>query len=385
VKDVRFCIKLVQIDGIDIRLHFSWFFLAILLTLSFANHFRIAMPGWGGASVWWSAIAVTLLFLISLTLHELAHSLVAQRRGVRIEAITLFVMGGISQMKSEPSDAKSDFWIALAGPLASITLGACSLGALHLIGRALLPEPNTPLPSVLLWTGWLNLSLAAFNMLPSYPLDGGRVLRAIIWWIGGDAAKSRRVTSKIGLIIAVLLIAFGMVNFLINQNLDGVWLILLGWILLDTSRAIYSELSLMEELRDQRVADLMDQNYSVVESYISLVDLAEKYLIGTGSNYFVVLQDSKPVGFLTRRDVKGVLPHLWPQTSVQSIMHSLDKINSVLPETPVCQALEIMSRNNIDQLPVMVNGKLEGIFSRLNISRVRRNGELCEQAPKRST
>jgi Zn-dependent protease/predicted transcriptional regulator len=382
---VRFCIKLVRIGGINIKLHLSWFFLAALLTLSFANHFRIAMPGWGGASVWGSALAVSLLFLSCLVLHELAHSLMAKHWGLEVDAITLFVMGGVTQMKSEPPDAKSDFWIAAVGPLTSIALGVFCLGVLWTTGEQLMSEPHAPFPVILLWLGWVNLSLAAFNLLPSYPLDGGRILRAIIWWINGNAERSKRMAAKIGLLTAVLLLMLGIFSFMLNQSLDGLWLVFLGWILFDTSRGIYTALRLMEHLGDRRVSELMDHNYTVVESYISLVDFAEKYLAGNnGRQHFVVVQDSKPVGFITRKDVKKVLPYLWPQTSVQSIMHSFDRFHAIMPETLARQALEIMSQNNISQLPVMANGKLEGIFSRPDISQIEESEDFSAHESKRS-
>jgi Zn-dependent protease/predicted transcriptional regulator len=382
---VRHYIKLVQIDGINIRLHFSWFFLAALLTLSFANHFRTAMPGWGGASVWWFALAISLLFLSCLVLHELAHSLMAKHRGLEVDGITLFVMGGVTQMKSEPSDAKSDFWIAAVGPLTSIAIGVLCLGLLWTTGARLTSEPHAPLSVMLLWLGWINLSLAAFNLLPSYPLDGGRILRAVIWWINGNAEGSKRITAKIGLLTAVLLLMLGIFSFMLNQSLDGLWFVLLGWILFDSSRGIYTGSRLTEHLGDRRVSELMNHNYTVVESYISLLDFVEKYLSGNGRQHFVVVQNSNPVGFITRRDVKKVLPYLWPQTSVQSIMHSFDRSHAVMPETLAREALEIMSQNNISQLPVMTNGKLEGIFSRPDISQLEVGEEFSTQESKRST
>lgn len=171
-------VRLGRIAGISIGLHYSWFIIALLIALSLAQHFRAVAPQWSSMAVWMAAVVTGLLFFAALLLHELAHSLLAKAHGLRVRAITLFALGGVSQIETEASDAKSEFWIAIAGPLTSVVVGVVVLGTSWLTGWRPGSEPTTPVISVLVWLGYINIMLAAFNMIPGYPLDGGRVLRA---------------------------------------------------------------------------------------------------------------------------------------------------------------------------------------------------------------
>jgi len=173
-------IKLGRIAGISIRLHYSWFIIALLIALSLAEHFHIVNPHWSGRMLWSAAILTRVLFFLALLLHELAHSLLAKVRGLGVREITLFALGGVSQIESEAPDAKAEFWIAIV-PITSVVIGVVLLAIARLSGLRTGSEPTTPLVSVLVWLGRINIALAIFNMIPGYPLDGGRVLRAVIW------------------------------------------------------------------------------------------------------------------------------------------------------------------------------------------------------------
>jgi Zn-dependent protease len=191
-------VKLGRIAGISIGLHYSWFIIAVLITLSLAEHFHTVTPRWSSTVVWSAAIVTGVLFFVALLLHELAHSLLAKTRGLRVRAITLFALGGVSQIESEASDAKSEFWIAIVGPLTSLAIGLVCLWIARLTGWLPATEPTVPAIAVLLWLGYINVMLAAFNMIPGYPLDGGRVLRALIWWITRNADRSTQLASQVG-------------------------------------------------------------------------------------------------------------------------------------------------------------------------------------------
>src|SRR5437588_1310058 len=173
-------VKLGRISGISIGLHYSWFIIAVLIVLSLADRFHAVNQRWGEVVIWSAAIITAVLFFVTLLLHELAHSLVAKTRGLRVRAITLFALGGVSQIETEASDAKSEFWIAIAGPVTSVVIGLVVLGTAWVNGWKPGTEPATPVISVLVWLGYINIMLAVFNMIPGYPLDGGRVLRAVI-------------------------------------------------------------------------------------------------------------------------------------------------------------------------------------------------------------
>jgi len=189
-------IRLGRVAGISIGLHYSWLIIALLITLSLAQHFRAVAPQWSNPVVWIAAIVTGLLFFAALLLHELAHSLLAKSRGLRVRAITLFALGGVSQIESEARDAKSEFSIAIAGPVTSLLIGIALLGTAWLTGWKPATEPGTPVVSVLVWLGYINIMLAAFNMIPGYPLDGGRVLRALIWWVTGNADRATRLAAR---------------------------------------------------------------------------------------------------------------------------------------------------------------------------------------------
>ena len=191
-------IKLGKIFGIQIGLHYSWFLIAVLIVYSLSSQFHATNPAWGDGLILTLAIATDLLFFVSLLLHELAHSLVASSNSLPVREITLFALGGVSQIEKNPLSAKVEFWMAFVGPLTSAVIGAICLTLARLIG-----DPSSdPAMAVLHWLGYINLTLAGFNMVPGYPLDGGRVLRALIWWNTGDADRSTQLAARAGQFVA---------------------------------------------------------------------------------------------------------------------------------------------------------------------------------------
>jgi len=366
---VRSQIKLGRIGGIEIGLHYSWFIIAFLIALSLADHFRSVRPEWGTAAVWTAAVITAVLFFVTLLMHELAHSLMAKSRGLRVRAITLFALGGVSQIESEAPNARSEFWIAIVGPLTSLVLGFLFLGIARGAGWQAGIEPSNPVIAVLLWLGYINIVLAAFNMIPGYPLDGGRVLRAIIWWITGSPQRSTRAVSLIGQGVALLFILFGLFRFFLGAGIGGLWTAFVGWFLLDAARSSYVQFSLMAGLRGRRVADLMEHDCLRVPGYVSVRDFVDEYLLHSASRCFLVLQDQKIAGLVTPDEVKRVGRDDWSQTSLQSIMQPFDKVPQVPPDMPAVEALELLARDNINQVAVVAQGKLEGIFSRGQVAR----------------
>src|SRR2546427_2900009 len=362
-------VKVGRIAGISIGLHYSWFIIALLIALSLAQHFRAVAPQWSGIEVWMAAVITGLLFFATLLLHELAHSLVAKTRGLRVRAITLFALGGISQIETEASDAKSEFWIAIAGPITSVVIGLLVLGTAWVNGWKPGTEPAAPVISVLVWLGYINIMLAVFNMIPGYPLDGGRVLRAVIWWITRNADRSTRLAAQVGQAVAFLFILSGLFRFFVGANFGGLWLAFIGWFLLDASRSSYVQIELMAGLRNRRVADIMDRDYATVEGHLSLQDFVDEYVLRTGRRCFVVVQNDRVSGLITTHEVKKVNRDSWSQTSVQSVMRPLSQLRTVAPDTPAINALELMSREDMNQLPVISDGHLEGVFSRGHVLR----------------
>lgn len=360
-------VKLGRIAGISIGLHYSWFIIALLIVFSLVQHFHAAAAQWSSMTVWMAAVITGLAFFATLLLHELAHSLVAKTRGLRVRAITLFALGGVSQIETEASDAKSEFWIAIAGPATSVVIGLVLLATALVSGWKPGTEPAVPVISVLVWLGYINVTLALFNMIPGYPLDGGRVLRAVIWWITRNADRSTRLAAQVGQAVAFLFILSGLFRFFVGANFGGLWLAFIGWFLLDASRSSYIQLELMAGLRNRHVADIMERDCGTVEGHLSLQDFVDEYVLRTGHRCFVVMQNDQVTGLITTHEVKKVDRDSWSQTSVQSVMCPLSQMRTVAPETPAIQALELMASEDLNQLPVMSDGHLQGVVTRGNV------------------
>ncbi len=361
---MRSQIKLGRLAGIEIGLHYSWFLIAILIAFSLAAHFHGLRLGWSNNVIWGAAIVTAVLFFVTLLLHELAHSFVAKSRGLSVRAITLFALGGVSQIESEAPDAKSEFWIAIVGPITSAVIGVICLGAARLSGGTPNIQEPTPLVAVLLWLGYINLALAVFNMIPGYPLDGGRVLRAILWWTSRSAQRATRWSSQVGQVVAFLFILFGLYRFFVGANFGGLWLAFIGWFLMDASRSSYVQFGVMEGLRGRKVRDLMARDCPNVPGYLSLRDFIDSYVLQSSARCFLVTQGKEVVGIVSPQDVSLIGREAWPQTSVQSIMRPLNRLEPVSPDMSAAKAVELMSREGATEIPVMVNGKLQGVFSR---------------------
>jgi Zn-dependent protease len=366
---VRSQIKLGRIGGIEIGLHYSWFVIALLIAFSLASHFHFVNPAWKPVSIWAVALITSVLFFVTLVLHELAHSLVARSRGLTVRAITLFALGGISQIDSEAPDAKSEFWIAIVGPLTSFLIGVLCIGIAAALGWTPGIEPRNPVPAVLVWLGYINIGLAAFNMIPGYPLDGGRVLRSVAWWITHSMERATRIAATNGQVVAFLFILYGIFRFFVGARFGGLWIAFIGWFLLDAARSSYAQVDLMAGLRGHRVADLMERDCTSVPAYLGVRDFVDEYLPHSSGRCFVVMQDQQPVGVVAANDVRRVSRDQWPQTSLQGMMRPLNKMPAVPPEMPVVEALELMTRERVNELAVVSSGRLEGIFSRNQISR----------------
>lgn len=363
---MRSQIKLGHISGIEIGLHYSWLIIALLISFSLAAHFHSVRPDWSVGLTWTASVLTSIFFFVTLLLHELAHSIVAKSRGLRVRAITLFALGGVSQIESEASDAKSEFWIAIVGPLTSLAIGGVLIGIARLWGASA-ATPASPVDAVLVWLGYINLALAAFNMIPGYPLDGGRVLRAIAWWITHNGDRATRIASQVGQVVAFLFILYGVFRFFVGANIGGLWLAFIGWFLLDAARSSYMQVSIAAGLRDRHVADIMERDCPAVPAYLSLRDFVDVHLLHTHSACFVVTQNNQPAGLITAHEVKRVSRERWEQTSVQSIMRPLSSLPTVAPEMPVLKALELMTREHVNELAVVANGRFAGVFSRLQV------------------
>ncbi len=364
---MRSTIKLGKISGIEIGLHYSWFIIAALIVLSLGEHFHQVNPHWSIWEVWLTALITAVLFFATLLLHELAHSLVAQKRGLKVTAITLFALGGVSQMQDDATDAKTEFWVAIAGPITSVIIGFGCLGMSMGLGWQRSTEPQTAVTAVLVWLGYINIGLGLFNMIPGFPLDGGRVLRSIIWAITKNADRSTRIAARVGQIVALLFILDGIWQFFHGGGFGGLWIAFIGWFLMDAAKASYSEVETESVLRDLRVSDIMSRECVVVNRGMSLQEFVDIHLLTTGQRCFAVEDQGRVIGLITLRDVSRIPRDRWGQATVSEAMRPQTELRTVSPDSPVLDALKIMVRNDINQLPVVDHGALQGIVSRSQI------------------
>jgi Zn-dependent protease/predicted transcriptional regulator len=363
-------IKLGKISGIEIGLHYSWFIIAALIVFSLGEHFHQVNPHWSMWLVWITALITAVLFFVTLLLHELAHSLVAQKRGLRVKAITLFALGGVSQTEEDAADPKTEFLVAIAGPITSLVIGFLCLGIAMALGWQRSAEPSTAVAALLVWLGYINIALALFNMIPGFPLDGGRVLRSIIWGITKNADRSTRIAARIGQVVALLFILDGIWQFFHGGGFGGLWIAFIGWFLMDAAKASYSEVETESALRDLRVAEVMSSDCVIVNHGISLQEFVDTYLLTTGQRCFAVEDHDRLIGLITLRDVSQVPRNRWEQVTVGEVMRPLKQLQTVSPDAPVLDALKIMVRNDINQLPVVARESLQGIITRSQIMQV---------------
>jgi Zn-dependent protease/predicted transcriptional regulator len=360
---VRSQIKLGRIFGIEIGLHYSWFLIAFLIIFSLASQFRSEHPEWGNPTTFALALLTGALFFLSLLLHELAHSLVARSRGIPVREITLFALGGVSQIEKNPASAKIEFWMALVGPLTSAGIGGVCLSL-----RALVGQPTSPTFTMFSWLGYINLALAFFNMTPGYPLDGGRILRAALWWRSGDVERSTRAAARTGQVVGGVFIAAGIVQFFGGAGFGGLWIAFIGWFLMQAAGESYLEAGLARVVYGVTVAEVMTRDVPALDANLDIQTFVEERVLRTADRCFVVLDSGGHLaGLVTPHEVKHLDRTRWPYTTVSDIMRPVDSLHTVQPETPLKDALETLSRKNLNQLPVVEDHHLVGLLTRARV------------------
>lgn len=370
-------IRVGRIAGIEIGVHYTWLLIAVLITGSFIGYLSDIHRLWPARTIWSAAIVISALFFLSVMLHEMAHALVARAYGMHVRTITLFALGGVTRIEKQAANPAAEFWMGLAGPLMSAVLGMlCGwLASWWARGSNIVSIP--PLATVLLSLSSLNLMLAMFNLIPGFPLDGGRILRAILWWIGGDEIRATRIASRVGQGVALLMFGLGLWEFLSAASLSGIWLGLLGWFLLDAATASYVQAEVLISLSNIRVGDLMSHECLSVPAAVSVQRFAMEYVLQTGRRCYAVEDRGEIVGMITPADLAKVERIRWSHTPVIQVAHLLHEVRSVSPDTPVVEALQTMGREDLNQLPVITAGRMEGMLSRSHILRaLETRGEL---------
>jgi Zn-dependent protease/predicted transcriptional regulator len=354
-----------RVFGIKVGLHYSWFLIALLIVFSLSSQFHASNAEWGDGLILTLSIVTAILFFLSLLLHELAHSLVATSNGLPVREITLFALGGVSQIEKNPTSAKVEFWMALVGPLTSAVIGVLCLLAAYASGG----QASDPWIVVLQWLGIINIALAVFNLIPGYPLDGGRVLRAIIWWKTGDADRSTKVAAKTGQVVAFAFIAIGIARFFGGAGIGGLWIAFIGWFLLQAARESYVQVGVADALAGVRVADVMTTDCPTVDGWLNVQNFVDQELLRTGRRCFIVIEKDEITGLITPHEIKNLERAKWPFMTLHDVMRPLEEMRSISPADTLASGLELMSKNDLNQLPVVSNGHLEGVLSRAHVLR----------------
>ena len=356
-------LQIGRVFGIPIYVHSSWFIIFALITLSLRTQFNSLHPAWSPAQHWSLGVITSLLFFASVLFHELAHSVVAMRYKIPVVSITLFVFGGLARIGREAASAGQEFNIAIAGPISSYFLSGAFYLLAHHSGRFEM------LGAAAWWLSGINAALATFNLAPGFPLDGGRVLRAIAWGITKDFAKATRIASRSGQLLAYLLILFGVWQAFNGNWVNGLWLAFIGWFLRTAAQETYAQVAIQSTLAGLRAADIMSPDVPTVPRDMSLENYVQEVL-RTGRRCHIVTGNGVPVGLVTLHAVRDLPREEWSNTSVQATMRKVDEIQWAAPAEPVLGILNRMRERDINQMPVLEEGRIVGIVARDAILRV---------------
>ncbi len=367
---MRNTIRLGTMFGIELKLDYSWFLIFLLLTWSLAGHyFPGAHSGWSIGAYWILGGLTSILFFGSVVIHELAHSLVSHAFGSRVHAITLFIFGGAAQMSAEPRRAREELLMALAGPGASLGLA----GLFFVVWRLSLGVDG-PLHAVAGWLAWMNLMLALFNLIPGLPLDGGRVLRAIVWGATGDWRRATVIAAGTGRLIAFGLIFYGVWQIFNRNWADGLWFAFIGWFLDGAATQSVRQIAVDDLLTGHTAREALLTDCPHVLPRLTLDVVVDQVAHPSGRRCFPVMEDSRLLGLMTLGQVAEVRRDRWSTTRVAEIMVPLAELKTVRPDEALTTILERMAAEDVNQFPVLEDERFLGMVSRdtlLNFLRMR--------------
>lgn len=353
--------------GFDVKIDLTWLVLALLVTWTLARGvFPFYFPELSTQTYWLMGIAGTLGLLVSIVFHELCHSLVARRYGLPIKGITLFIFGGVAEMDEEPASPKAEFLMAVAGPLASFALAFVLYAALLTVSEAGSP---VSVRGVLFYLAYLNGLLAAFNLIPAFPLDGGRMLRAALWGWRGDIRWSTRISSTIGSGFGLALIALAALAVVRGNFITGMWWFLIGMFIRAAAGMSYHQLLMRDVLRGEPVRRFMNVSPMTVPPSISLQELVDDYIYKYQFKMFPVAENARLLGCVTTREVKAVPRGDWARRTVQEVFKTCSPENTIAPDAEALEALSRMARTGSSRLMVVDKGALVGVVALKDLMR----------------
>jgi Zn-dependent protease/CBS domain-containing protein len=362
-------VKLGSLFGVQIGLHYTWFLVAGLICFVLAGRFAASNPDWGTTIIWSTAILTAVAFFITLLLHELSHALVAKAFKLPVKSIVLFALGGVAQIEKESATAKAEFWMGIVGPIVSAVIGFVCLVLASAFEPSINALSGAPLPAALLWLGYINIALAVFNMLPGFPLDGGRVLKAIVWWVTKDEARGTVVAATTGSVFSLVLIGAGAFLAIFHSLFSGLWLALIGWFLGTAAQGTLMQNQVKSSLSGIRSNDVMLRDFAKISSSATIQEFIEQCLrSGERTALVFASEDSQDlVGLVSIADVKSIERGERATRLVREVMHPLTEIETATVDTPVSETLELMTRKDVNQIPVIANGKVVGVVTRAKL------------------
>lgn len=354
-------LRLITIAGIDIGVHYTWVFIFVVLSWALARGFFPQLyPNWDTRSYWIAGVVAALLLFGSVLVHELAHSLVAKARGIKVHSITLFLFGGVSNLEEEPERPIVEFAVSIVGPLSSLALAGICWGLLQLVGNR-----QGMGAGILTYLALVNTVLAVFNLLPGYPLDGGRVLRSIIWQRTGSLMRATNIAATVGRIMGWGLIALGLLQAF-SGNWGGLWLAFIGWFLSSSADSSRRELGMREQLKGVQVRDVMAANPISISPDTTVASLVSNVFRRQVSRAVPVCQRDQTVGIATVTDVKELPREKWEDTPVSAIM-TREPLHRVRPEDDLNTVMQLLTRHDVNQVLVMDDTRCAGIVTRADI------------------
>jgi Zn-dependent protease len=357
-------IPLGHVFGVPIGVHYSWFTILVLLTWVLAvSYYPAEFDDWSAVLYWIMGALTAILLFVTVLIHELGHAVVAQRYKVPIRGITLFIFGGVAQMGEEPPNAVAEFWIAVAGPLVSFAFAA----VLGLLQAAL--SGVAPLVALTKYLAYVNGTLALFNLIPGFPLDGGRVFRAVVWAITHNLRRATLLAANVGRGVSLLFILLGVWQVIDGSISTGLWIAFIGWFLETAARAEVQRQEIQTLLAGHLAAEAMDADPASIGAGTVLQNLKDRSIRVAGQRSSVVEVDGHSVGLLTLHQIKGIPQSEWPTTPAGRIMIPVARAKSIGPDSDLWSVLQEMDRSGVTQLPVMADGQILGMLSREDIMR----------------
>jgi len=359
-------VRIARLFGIDINIHFSWILIFFLVVLNLADSFPQQFPQWSNQKGLVVAAITAFLFFGSVLGHELAHSLVARRFQMSVSSITLFLLGGVANLRKEPPSAQAEFFMAVAGPATSVVIGVVGLGVAFLIDPRALPNAEA-IQAVAAYLGTVNLYLAAFNMIPGFPLDGGRVLRSIIWAVSGDRTRATTIAARGGQVVAVAFGAFVFYEVIILRDASGLWLGLIAYFLWNAASSSLQQERISSAVGGAKVGPLMTTDFKSTPPGVMVGQVIRDLVLPMNLRAIPVVSGDRFIGLVAIGDLRKVDQSRWVETLVEQVMTPAAELPTVSPDDPLATALERFSATELPLLPVIKDGRLVGILYRESV------------------